>query len=173
MLKSIRKCLQGESKPSSVTLSTTNNTEKAYLSEKPTMAYQIPPVNPTIKSADNDAIAAHIILTLRTAEKPGQDLQRTLTSIVHEAGGWSEAIAKRVLAALEATLQSGKNMAPALQHAFNTAIDEARKIGQFASEHPVLTGVFCTVVALGVLWLLWPAVIEMLGFGELGPIEGE
>ena len=44
---------------------------------------------------------------------------------------------------------------------------------EFAGEHPVLTGVFCAVVALGVLYLLWPVIIEALGFGELGPIEGE
>lgn len=32
---------------------------------------------------------------------------------------------------------------------------------------------FSTVVALGVLVVLAPYAVEMLGFGELGPLEGE
>ena len=38
----------------------------------------------------------------------------------------------------------------------------------FATEHPV----YATLIALGILAILTPFVLELLGFGELGPIEG-
>ena len=40
-------------------------------------------------------------------------------------------------------------------------------------EHSVATGVFCTVVALGVLVVLVPEVVAWLGFEEVGILEGE
>jgi hypothetical protein len=33
--------------------------------------------------------------------------------------------------------------------------------------------VILTLVALGVLWLLWPWILGALGFGEEGIVEGE
>ena len=60
-------------------------------------------------------------------------------------------------------------MAPALQTAFKKAQEEAMDLLQTAKDHPV----FVTVIALGILVLLMPAIIELLGFGALGPIEGD
>ena len=53
-------------------------------------------------------------------------------------------------------------MKDALDRAYGAA-------AEFAHDHPV----FLTLLALGVLVALAPYVIELLGFGELGPIEGE
>ena len=64
-------------------------------------------------------------------------------------------------------------MNAAMNDAYKKAFDAAMSIEELAREHPVLTGVFCTVVALGILVILAPYVLEALGFAELGPIEGE
>ena len=39
-------------------------------------------------------------------------------------------------------------------------------------EHPFAIAVCVTIIAIGVLVILAPFVVEMLGFGELGPLEG-
>ena len=64
-------------------------------------------------------------------------------------------------------------MAPAMQEAYDKACEAAKTIEGFAADHPIATAVFCTVIALGVLVVLAPYALELLGFGELGPIEGE
>ena len=61
----------------------------------------------------------------------------------------------------------------ALKEAYDKACDAAKAIEGFAAEHPIATAVFCTVIALGVLVILAPYVLEALGFAELGPIEGK
>ena len=53
-----------------------------------------------------------------------------------------------------------------MKDAFDKAIDAAV---EFVKDNPI----FCTLVALGILVILAPWAIEALGFGELGPIEGE
>lgn len=72
----------------------------------------------------------------------------------------------------EKVLKADMAVGNALNRAYEEAVKEAEKMEEFAGEHPVLTGVFLTVVALGVLYLWWPLTTEALGFGELGPIEG-
>ena len=60
-----------------------------------------------------------------------------------------------------------------MQTAYNKAVEAAKTFEEFEAEHPVATAVFCTVVAIGVLVVFAPEVLEILGFGEFGPIEGE
>jgi len=56
-------------------------------------------------------------------------------------------------------------MGKAMKEASGKAIDEAVDL---AHEHPY----FCALVAVGVLAILMPWLLEALGFAELGPIEG-
>lgn len=79
--------------------------------------------------------------------------------------GWTEEIGKAVLHGLEQAIRARAKMTDAVNQAVQTATEAA--VG-FAKEHPV----YCTLIALGVLAILTPWVIEALGFGELGPIEG-
>lgn len=144
------------------------NSQKTYTySTEKMIRYEDEPV----KYSESD-VAHEVIAVLLQARSRGADLQVTLENIVRETGWWDNAICEAVLAALEKTLQAAGSNGPALQKAYDKAKEEAEKMVEFAGEHPVLTGVFCTVVAIGVLWLLWPAIVEALGFGELGPIEG-
>ena len=41
------------------------------------------------------------------------------------------------------------------------------------AEHPVVVGLFVTVVTLGMVVLLAPYVLEILGFGPMGPVQGK
>ena len=123
-----------------------------------------------------DELASSILSALFTAEKPGQDLDRRLQNIVHTSGnklhtsGWYEGLAKRVLDGLIDALQSGAAMGTAMKEAVDRASAVASK---FVKEHPVFATVMITIIAIGILAILLPWAVEALGFGELGPVEGE
>ena len=117
------------------------------------------------ETRSTQAIATDVMNALLSAEKKGRDLERTLQNIVGEYG-WTENIAKAILDALEKVLKNAAPMAQAMKDAFDKATSAAV---DFAREHPV----YCTIIALGILVILAPWVIEALGFGELGPIEGK
>ena len=168
IIKAILPCFPLES--SSRTKSTTTK-DFQILSEKKVIYHQ-----PAIPHTDEET-ALRVLSVLQTMEKPpGPALSATIDSIVHEAGGWKESIAKYVLAKLEAVIKAGEQMSPIMKKAYDWAYVEALKIVDFGKEHPV----FCTVVAIGVLLFLAPYVLEVLGFGTLeaigfgleGPIEG-
>jgi hypothetical protein len=80
--------------------------------------------------------------------------------------GWTENIAKAVLGGLEDALKKGVQGGQVMKEAFKKVISEAPK---FAYNHPY----FCTLIALGILALLMPLVLEALGFANLGPVKGE
>lgn len=108
--------------------------------------------------------AISILSVLYNAEKPGQCLERAVNDLVGSYG-WTESLAEAILNQLQHALKQAIPMGQAMKDAFDKSMDAA--IG-FAHDHPV----FCTLIALGILVLLAPWVIEVLGFGELGPIEG-
>lgn len=108
------------------------------------------------------------------AQKPGPSLDATIQSIVHAAGGWSEYLAAKALAALEGVLKAGgKPLSAAMQVAYDKACEAFKATKGFAIDHPIATEVVITVIALGILVELAPYVLELLGFAELGPVEGE
>ena len=121
--------------------------------------------------------ASSIVSALMDAEKAGPSLHTIVQSIVHQAGGWSEYLATKILAALEAVLRKLEPLKAPMQEAKNKAWEAYKATEGFAADHPIATEVLCTVIALGVLAVLLPYVVETLGFwfgfGELGPIEGE
>ena len=110
-------------------------------------------------------IATDIVNALYSAEKHGDGLQRALDDIVGEYG-WVENLGVAILNTLEKALMEGVAMGQVMKEAFDKASSAA--VG-FARDHPV----FCTLIALGILALLTPWVIEAIGFGELGPIQGK
>lgn len=113
----------------------------------------------------NQQIATDVIDTLQKAEKNGVALRQDLEDIVSDSG-WTENLAAAVLNGLENVIKAGTPMGTAMKEAFEHAIKEA---ADFAHDHPA----FCTLVALGILVALVPWAVTALGFGELGPIEGE
>lgn len=118
-----------------------------------------------IAPATNEKVlAADILETVFSADDGGKVLKKKLQDIVGEYG-WTENLAKRILGGIENGIKQGAQMGQAMKDASGRAIEEAR---DFASEHPY----FCALIAVGVLAVLMPWVLEALGFAELGPLEG-
>ncbi|KAI9041433.1 interferon alpha-inducible IFI6/IFI27 family protein [Aspergillus affinis] len=100
---------------------------------------------------------------LITTEDP--DLIRKQLSDLVTTTGWTESLAQSILHTLEDAIKGSAKMARPAADALARATHEAH---DFAHDHPVYT----TVLALGVLVILAPWVLEVLGFAELGPLEG-
>ncbi|GIZ43088.1 hypothetical protein CKM354_000632900 [Cercospora kikuchii] len=127
---------------------------------------------PTKNCADTINEVLGVLLTATAAP---DNATRALEEIVRDSGWWDAWTAKALLSAIEDLLRSGKEMASTMEAAVDRAVCEAAKIPelakQFAEEHPLMVGIVCAIVALGVLYIFWPAVLELLGFGSDGPIE--
>ncbi|KAK2057428.1 hypothetical protein LY76DRAFT_594222 [Colletotrichum caudatum] len=109
--------------------------------------------------------AGEFIDTLRAAEKGGEGLERRLKNVV-TANSWTEDIAKLILRGVEALVRNRDAIGQVVGEAVDKAADAARSVPGFAADHPV----FVTLVAVGVLVVVAPWVVEALGFGELGPV---
>ncbi|KAI8627393.1 hypothetical protein F5Y19DRAFT_442992 [Xylariaceae sp. FL1651] len=126
----------------------------------------------TPPNREPEIIVADIISILRSAEKHGVALTQQLDGAVGTEG-WTEWIAEKVLAGIEAALKEGREkMGPAMAEAYDRASEAADNVFQFAKDHPVATAGLLTIIAVGLLVILAPMVVEALGFAELGPVEG-
>jgi hypothetical protein len=135
--------------------------DHSYADEK-TRLLSTPTVRPTSE------IALDVVNVLLQAPRPGVPLRVELDSIVG-AYGWTQRLAECILARLSSALQSAhENLGPAVREAYHRAWEAAKGIEGFVIEHPV----FVTAVALGVLVIIAPWVLEALGFAALGPTEG-
>ncbi|GJP94088.1 endoribonuclease L-PSP family protein [Aspergillus niger] len=113
--------------------------------------------------ARTSAVASDIVNILLTGETR-EAIQKGVKEQV-DANGWSDSIAQAILHGLNDAIKAGAEMAGPAADALNKAKEAAV---DFAKEHPVFT----ILLALGVLAALAPWVLEVLGFGELGPIAG-
>ncbi|KAF2751051.1 hypothetical protein M011DRAFT_396104 [Sporormia fimetaria CBS 119925] len=124
------------------------------------------PLNPT-EPLTAEEIATELVDAILSAEKGGRELFLKLDNIVNPTG-WSERVAEWLLVKLEAALRVANKLSPYVKDAYDKACEAAKATEGFVLDHPV----FCTVIALGVLVIIAPWVIEALGFAELGPVEG-
>ncbi|KAH7375210.1 hypothetical protein B0T11DRAFT_269885 [Plectosphaerella cucumerina] len=125
-----------------------------------------------------DTTARDIIRILVGAKKNDETLARDVDEAVGIAG-WSEWLAQKVLDKLKQTIADGSDkmgdvLTDALDKAYAVADKEFSALVKTAKEHPLelAATILLTLVAIGVLAELTPLVVELLGFGELGPIEG-
>ena len=125
----------------------------------------------------NHEAAKSIVSAMSDADNIGPSLRATIQSHVHAAGGWSDYLAKKVLAALEAVLKAGKPLKGAMQMMKDKTEEAIKATEGFATDHPVWTEIIVVVIALGILVLVAPYAVEWLGFwagfGTEGPIEGK
>lgn len=110
-----------------------------------------------------ESVASDIITKMLHADTV--DLLRKQLKEEMSAENWSETIARAILDGLENAIKNGAEMARAAANAVSQSKDAAI---DFATDHPM----YATLIALGVLAILTPWALEILGFGELGPIEG-
>lgn len=156
LIKSILDCLTGSSNED---LSTTSSNPNHKI-EKQNL-----PNNDTTE----EATAKRILDTLFTFEKSNEALQTHLKTIITTTS-WTERLARRILDGIVSALNSGKALVGAMKETY----DKVRVIAEeFVREHPVLTEVIITVIAIGILAVLVPWAVEALGFGELGPAGGK
>jgi len=113
------------------------------------------------------SLAADILSTLYAADANDKYLVQRLQDVVRETV-WYEGLASAVLNSLEQALKAMVPMGQAMKTAHQKGARVVRDVWNFSKDHPV----FCAVVALGILVIFMPWAIEVLGFGELGPIEG-
>ncbi|KAJ5972063.1 uncharacterized protein N7479_001981 [Penicillium vulpinum] len=110
-----------------------------------------------------ESIASAIVTKILNADTP-YSLEKEVNEEI-SINGWSDAIAQAILRGLENAIKAGAHMAQAASDAATQSKNAA--VG-FATEHPV----YATLIAFGILALLTPLALEVLGFGELGPIAG-
>ncbi|KAL1874567.1 hypothetical protein Plec18167_005798 [Paecilomyces lecythidis] len=126
------------------------------LAADPPLALPTAPGSPTSTASD-------ILTIILTADTP-YTLHKHLNERI-STESWSEDVATALLHGLKNAIKTGTQMAKASFDALAQAKDAA--IG-FAEDHPV----YATLIALGILAILMPWALEILGFGDLGPIEG-
>lgn len=94
------------------------------------------------------------------------NLQQSLADSI-KSYNWTESLARSILAKLELLLSDPSEFGGALKDACERV---AREAWEFARDHPA----YCTLIALGILVVIgMPWILEVLGFAELGPVEGE
>jgi hypothetical protein len=112
---------------------------------------------------------------LFAAEKSGRDLEEKLKRTVQDTS-WNSYMAEAIIHAFEEALKKGKAMNEVIKDAFDKSYAEAfalfHEAYDFSRDHP-LEAIFTTIVVIGILVLLAPWVLEAVGFGTLGPIEGK
>ncbi|KAK0624952.1 hypothetical protein B0T17DRAFT_460471, partial [Bombardia bombarda] len=92
---------------------------------------------------------------------------------------WSEWLAEKTLHTLEEVLKDGRPtwgewLAQAYDDSLKVVEDVFCGLVEYARVHPleVAASVLVTLLAFGVLVRLVPVVLELLGFGVEGPVEG-
>jgi hypothetical protein len=113
------------------------------------------------------ALADEVLKTLYDADIDDEHLRQRLQGVVRETG-WYDSLVALVFNALEKALRAGVPMIQPMKDASEKAERVIGKVWGFVKEHPV----FFSLLALGILVILVPWAVEVLGFGELGPIEG-
>ncbi|KAI6442334.1 hypothetical protein MCOR16_002433 [Pyricularia oryzae] len=131
-------------------------------------AHEKPCTSSAVRSAHK--ISDVVVELLRTAEKNDAMLRCQIKDAVG-GQGWTERIAHAIVTGLETLIKQGRQtIGPLLEEFINKAEKTTISNFDFPHEHPYLTAGFATIVAVGVLVLVAPWVVEALGFAELGPV---
>ncbi|KAH9001747.1 hypothetical protein EDB92DRAFT_2110675 [Lactarius akahatsu] len=104
--------------------------------------------------------AADILSILYDADTNDELLFQHLQDVVRETG-WYESIAASVLNGLENALKAGAPMGQVMKDAYEKAAQVVGDVWEYPKEHPVSFA----ITALGILVILAPWAIEVLGFG--------
>ncbi|KAK7419850.1 hypothetical protein QQZ08_010684 [Neonectria magnoliae] len=118
----------------------------------------------------SDDAAGQIVEILRTAEASGKELEDRLKQVV-SVNGWTENLAKSILHGVEKILKDGAKASSAMTEAAEKATNTA---AEFAKTNPGYTILVTggTLIAVGVLVMLIPWVLDALGFCAAGPRLG-
>ncbi|KAK1716237.1 hypothetical protein BDP67DRAFT_611129 [Colletotrichum lupini] len=101
----------------------------------------------------------------RLAEKGDRNLDHRHVDLM-KAESQTKKITNYIRRSVKVFVRLRDTVTELLKEALGLAIKAGRIMLEFAKEHPV----FVTIIAIGVMVIVAPWVIEALGFGELGPI---
>ncbi|KAM0721323.1 hypothetical protein Q7P37_003027 [Cladosporium fusiforme] len=124
----------------------------------------------TIRTPEDDTAEAanSFVDTVFVSEKNGVELRLALDEIIR-TNGWKQDFARAVFEALQTAIETARPMGDALREIYDEVILVVNDIEGFVRGHPIL----CALIALGILVLLSPWVIEALGFIEGGILEAD
>jgi hypothetical protein len=124
----------------------------------------------TIRLEDDDIVHAadSFVDTIFLAEKNGIELRQALEREI-KINSWRQNFAQAVLENLQKAIESSRPMGGALGEIYEKVERVVNSIEGFAKDHPTM----CALIALGILVLLSPWVVEALGFAEGGILEGK
>lgn len=127
-------------------------------------------------SDDNDdatRTAITFVNTIFLAEKTGTELKQSLANIIDTNSWrqvtWREKFARAVFEGMQTAIETARPMSAAFRETYEKVEGVVNGVEGFVKEHPIL----CALIALGILVLLAPWVIEALGFAEGGILEGK
>lgn len=129
-----------------------------------------PKTTNAIQLIDEDSARAadSLVDTIFLAEKNGLELRQSLEEIVR-TNSWRQNFAKAVFEAMQHAVETARPMGDALREVYDKVACVVYSVEGFVKDHPIV----CALIALGVLVLLAPWVIEALGFAEGGILEGK
>lgn len=161
LLSQFLSCVGIQSKPRHQT----HNTDSTSISST---AYESKYSDKDNNEADTEPATTNFIDVLFNAPRSSlynntlhQDLNDSIKTY-----NWTESLARSILAKLEFILSDPSKFGGALKDACERVTREA---WEFARDHPA----YCTLIALGILVVIgMPWILEVLGFAELGPVEG-
>lgn len=124
-----------------------------------------------IPGAYDESRSFRFVQTLKDAEKAGKELRENLDSIVRPEE-ISDLHAQQIVTGIEQIIKRGAPMGEALSRAVGDATDMAWEFAKEKAYYSMLVSKG-TIVALGVLAVLAPWVLDRLGFGIRGPKAGK
>jgi hypothetical protein len=135
----------------------------------------IPKCKPT-EAQFADEIVAKLLAAQRNDAALQADLRCTVDacgrSALH-ADGWYDGLVAAVLEGLKRAIELGEEMGPVMNEAHDKAVAAVNKVKEWAEDNPEMAGVIITLIALGVIALLVPWMLTVLGFTESGILEGK
>jgi hypothetical protein len=124
---------------------------------------------PTSSSSETTQAASQFIDTLFAAEKNGPELHQALCQNQFQTASLKQHFARVVFETMQKAIETARPMGIALGETYEKVVREIDSIEGFVKEHPVI----CAVIAIGILVVLAPWVVEALGFAEAGIVEGK
>lgn len=136
-----------------------------------------PSTTRAVQLSDNEEDATRnantFVNTIFLAEKTGSELKQSLANIIEtnswRQATWREKFARTVFEAMQKGIETARPMSAAFRETYEKVEGVVNGVEGFVKEHPIL----CALIALGILVLLAPWVIEALGFAEGGILEGK
>lgn len=117
----------------------------------------------------DDVQAFAVVETLYSSEGTATDVRTTMQHHLRSQSR-TEFLAIKILLALQDAIKAGKAMGPAMKAAYE---DAQQNVDDFVQKHPIFSACIVTVLAIAILVVLIPWVVEALGFASRGPVAGE